>query len=194
MAPLPPPDDPDDRTDPAWRHYTKGIKPMARGKLAVPAAKPPAQPPAKPLSKPKAEPAPKAKADLSALVIGSLAPPQPSASLEKPQKLARQEARKLKKGQLVIGAELDLHGMTQEAAHAALLAFITACAAKKLRRVRIITGKGNRSGGALRRAVPIWLAQAPLAGIVTDAHYPPESGGGEGALIVTLRKPEIIQP
>ena len=104
----------------------------------------------------------------------------------------RQTLRKLKRGTLDIEAEIDLHGYTQEQAHDALHRFILQADAKGLRRVRIITGKGGRTGkapGILRRNVPLWLNEPALRGLVAHIHHPPEHEGGTGALVVTLRKP-----
>ncbi|MEJ2436347.1 MAG: Smr/MutS family protein [Pseudolabrys sp.] len=53
--------------------------------------------------------------------------------------------RKLRRGQLSIGAELDLHGMTAAAAKLAVTEFLEACRDRQVRCVRIIHGKGHGS-------------------------------------------------
>lgn len=103
--------------------------------------------------------------------------------------------RRVAKGQLPIDATLDLHGMTQEGAHQALLRFIPARAARGDRTVLVITGKGlKKTGylqieqrGILRHAVPRWLGEAPLAALVAGVEAAHIAHGGEGALYVRLR-------
>ena len=96
-------------------------------------------------------------------------------------------------------ARLDLHGMTQGAAHRALAEFLLAAAARDLRLVLIVTGKGSprppdvapwtaSPHGALKAMVPRWLAAAPLAHLVSGMEAAPRRQGGEGALYVRLRK------
>ena len=72
---------------------------------------------------------------------------------------------KLQKGRLPIDARVDLHGMTQAEAHGLLLSFLHRAHAGGLRYVLVITGKGASFGsdGALKRAVPAWLAWLTVA-------------------------------
>jgi DNA-nicking Smr family endonuclease len=60
----------------------------------------------------------------------------------------RKSARRLRSGQIEIDARLDLHGMHQAEAHAALRRFLFSCHANGARWVLVITGKGapRRSG------------------------------------------------
>jgi DNA-nicking Smr family endonuclease len=99
-------------------------------------------------------------------------------------------ARKIAKGRLVIEARIDLHGLTQEEAHGLLLSFIERSAQRHLRTVLIITGKGRspRSEGVLKRAVPMWLAQAAFARHVSGHADAAAGHGGAGALYVRLRQ------
>jgi DNA-nicking Smr family endonuclease len=103
--------------------------------------------------------------------------------------LDRRSALRLKRGQMAIEARLDLHGMTQAEAHAALLRFIAGAHDKGARMVLIITGKGGgASEGVLRRAVPLWLAAAECrARVLATAPAQPKDGGA-GALYVMLRR------
>jgi DNA-nicking Smr family endonuclease len=98
-------------------------------------------------------------------------------------------ARKIAKGRLVIEARIDLHGMTQDEAHFLLLSFIERAAHRHLRTVLVITGKGRspRSEGALKRAVPLWLAQPAFARHVSGHADAAAGHGGAGALYVRLR-------
>lgn len=105
--------------------------------------------------------------------------------------------QKMRRGLLKPEARIDLHGMTAQRAHAALSCFIHEAHAAQLRLVLVITGKGREaedfmfgdgSRGVLRRSVPMWLAQAPLAPKilqVTEAH---RRHGGEGAFYIYLAR------
>ncbi len=99
-----------------------------------------------------------------------------------------------------IEARIDLHGLSQEKAHAALARFLLACHARGVRLVLVITGKGARRSaqeaahwadpvpGVLRRMVPEWLRAGDLAGIVAGVQAAGAAHGGDGALYVRLRR------
>jgi DNA-nicking Smr family endonuclease len=100
---------------------------------------------------------------------------------------------------LAVEARLDLHGMRQRDAHAALRRFLKVAQGKGFRHVLVITGKGAEPGaaksfyeederGVLRQAVPHWLAAPDLASLVVSYSAAPRRLGGEGALYVRLRK------
>ena len=90
------------------------------------------------------------------------------------------------------GDQLDLHGMTQDQARAALTAFVLRACAERQRHVLVITGKGNLGDGVLRRRVPEWLAEPPLRKVVTGLSEAHRRHGGEGALHVALRRAETL--
>ena len=117
----------------------------------------------------------------------------------------RKAARKLRQGRFEIEARIDLHGMRQHEAHAALTRFLFSSFRRGLRWVLVITGKGvSRRGreeeedygfgsverGVLRKNVPMWLAEPELRSIVVSYTSAAISHGGEGALYVQLRNPE----
>jgi DNA-nicking Smr family endonuclease len=125
-------------------------------------------------------------------------PPKP-APVARGEALDRQTARQLERGRLAVEARLDLHGMRQRDAHAALRRFLKAAHGKGLRHVLVITGKGGEPDtrrsfyeederGVLRQAVPHWLAAPDLASLVGSYSAAPRRLGGEGALYVRLRK------
>ncbi len=98
---------------------------------------------------------------------------------------------KLRRGKMPVEAEIDLHGATQEKAHAALLRFVARQQAAGSRCVRVVTGKGLKrdwSVGVLREAVPRWLNEAPLRGMVLAFSYATPNDGGAGALYVLLKR------
>jgi DNA-nicking Smr family endonuclease len=98
-----------------------------------------------------------------------------------------QIVRGLRRGGASVDAELDLHGFTVAAARRALVSFLNACARHGLRRVRIVHGKGLRSGtgeGVLKGMVASWLAQRPDVLAFREAAA---AEGGSGAVVVLLR-------
>jgi len=98
---------------------------------------------------------------------------------------------RLKRGRIRPEGRLDLHGMTQEAAHRALAGFLAHSRNEGRRCVIVITGTGRwREGaGVLREQVPKWLAIPPLRdGVIGFAAAQP-ADGGDGALYVLLRRP-----
>lgn len=122
----------------------------------------------------------------------AIPPPAPSTPPRKPgvQAIDRTSHRKLAKGQLSIGATVDLHGLTQDEAHAFLLSFLERAHARGMRYVLVITGKGSSYGsmGVLRRAVPQWLATMPFRTFVSAYEDAARVHGGGGALYVRLRR------
>ena len=86
-----------------------------------------------------------------------------------------------------IGARIDLHGMDQDRAQAALEAFVLRAWDDGFRAVLVITGKGARGGGVLRKRAPEWLASPALRGVVAGVSAAHQRHGGEGALYVALK-------
>lgn len=106
--------------------------------------------------------------------------------------------RKLGRGRIEIDGRIDLHGMTQDEARAALHRFIHARFSRGDRTVLVITGKGVKSDndfmtamtqrGVLRTMLPIWLSEPGLAGMVSGWSVAARGHGGEGAWYVRLRR------
>ena len=103
--------------------------------------------------------------------------------------------QKLGRGSEPIDARIDLHGMTQAAAHAALARFLTRAQHDGARVVLVITGKGVRPGGdghsergVLRRQVPLWLESTELRPFVVGFESAGAGHGREGALYVRVRR------
>ncbi|MDO8409401.1 MAG: Smr/MutS family protein [Phenylobacterium sp.] len=87
-----------------------------------------------------------------------------------------------------IAARLDLHGLTYDAARSALEAFLHRAWDEGHRSVLVITGKGSRGDGALRRAAPEWLAAPHLRSMVAGISEAHRRHGGGGALYVALKR------
>ena len=67
---------------------------------------------------------------------------------------------KLRRGQYLVDAEIDLHGMTAAQAKAALREFLADAVDQRMSCVRVVHGKGNRSGPrgpVLKNVVNHWL-------------------------------------
>lgn len=97
---------------------------------------------------------------------------------------------KLSTGRLPIEGRVDLHGLTQEKAHALLYSFLSRAHAGGVRYVLVITGKGSSSGGdgVLRRSVPVWLSTPLFRPLVSSHDHAARNHGGSGALYVRLRR------
>jgi DNA-nicking Smr family endonuclease len=96
--------------------------------------------------------------------------------------------RKLSRGNLPVEARLDLHGSTAIQAERRLRDFLIDQAHHGSRCVLVITGKGADGEGVLRRHVPLWLKQRPLADLVLAISTAAPKDGGAGAMYVLLRR------
>jgi DNA-nicking Smr family endonuclease len=95
---------------------------------------------------------------------------------------------RLKRGDIPISGRLDLHGMTQADAHAALDGFIGRAASAGKRLLLVITGKGSDGDGVLRRMLPRWINSGPHAARVLRIEAAHARHGGGGAWYVYLRR------
>lgn len=177
----------EDRT--LWDKLRESVKPLRRPravKRAAAAAPAPAAP---------AAPPPPAKRAKVAKTVTSQPPPKPSP--KGPPPLAPLEDRtrkKLLRGQAAVDASIDLHGMRQERAFAALETFLRGAQAEGHRIVLVVTGKGGSQAamgegrGVLRQAVPGWLARPDLRPLVVGFEEAGRPHGGGGALYVRIRR------
>ena len=125
--------------------------------------------------------------------------PAPAAEAPRPASPARRipaaqhpiepnRARRIRLGREPIGARLDLHGLDQDRAKAALEAFVLGAQAGGCRAVLVITGQGRTGDGVLRRRAPEWLAGPVLRGAVAGVSIADRRHGGDGALYVALKR------
>jgi DNA-nicking Smr family endonuclease len=117
-------------------------------------------------------------------------PPQAPAASSAPGGVDGQTVERLKRGQVNVEARIDLHGMDQRAAFAALMGFIETSSRTGRRSLLVITGKGaiSAGGGVLRRNAPNWLMASPLAGRILTIQPANTRHGGDGAFYVLLRR------
>lgn len=102
--------------------------------------------------------------------------------------LQKKHVRRLRRGQIPIDAEADLHGMRSGAALALLAEFLSESRAAGARCVRIIHGKGlgSRGGHAvLKWEVDRWLRRDE--GVMAFCTAQPRDGG-TGAVYVLLKR------
>ncbi|HEX4041720.1 MAG TPA: Smr/MutS family protein [Xanthobacteraceae bacterium] len=136
------------------------------------------------------------------------APPRPAKKTEAPPlatplplvALDRRLKQRVARGNHAIAARIDLHGMTQRQAHAALIDFLRRAQADDARLVLVVTGKGRGTSahdghergqerGVLRRQVPMWLALPEFRRFVVGFDEAHHTHGGQGALYVRVRRP-----
>jgi DNA-nicking Smr family endonuclease len=176
-----------------WSHVARSVTPLDPTRTAP---------------EPDPEPAPSvteaapAKAPRRATKIAPPAapPPPPLATIEKGLK------RQLQRGRRDADARIDLHGLTQAAAHRRLIAFLHRAQAEGHQLVIVITGKGAPKRlrdideetfrpdpyaprGVLRRVVPEWLSLPELRPLVIGFEEAAPGHGGAGALYVRIRRP-----
>lgn len=180
-----------------WRTVTETIKPIVRqpppARKSMPAEAAEQGAPAVPRGPTRPEtPAP---------LRSSTAVPRPP-KVPEPPPFEAKRARRLRRGNLEIDAQIDLHGMRQAEAHRALRTFLLSSHARGLRHVKVITGKGRGTDedarpfdlhgadkpGVLKRLVPTWLSEADLAAVVVSFTGAGHQHGGGGALYVHLRR------
>ncbi len=100
----------------------------------------------------------------------------------------RKVIRNLRRGQLRIEDQLDLHGMTVTKAADALAAFLGECTKRQRRCVRIVHGKGLGSSGrrpVIKESVDRWLR---LRNEVVAFCSAQPGDGGTGAIYVLLKR------
>jgi DNA-nicking Smr family endonuclease len=161
------------------------LRPRRRVRLKAPLPLPPADPPQPKAPKIVAMPPYQSAQSPGAPPIGVIEP-----------KLRQ----KLGRGRVPIDGTLDLHGLRQDEAYAALGRYLTARAARGDRTILVITGKGLKKvngdpttiveRGVLRTMLPIWLNSPELRPLVAGWDQSAQHHGGEGAWYVRLRRPK----
>ena len=102
--------------------------------------------------------------------------------------IQKRTLQKLRRGQIGVDAELDLHGMTVPVARQAVAGFLNECGRRRVQCARIIHGKGLGSrhrGPVLKGKVGGWLRQRNDVLAYSSARA---VDGGTGALYVLLKR------
>lgn len=140
----------------------------------------------RPHEPPSAKPAPAKSAEIAKPQAPKIRTPtrapQPNPGLD------RATERRVARGEMTIDRRIDLHGLTLEDAHAALDRFVRQAVRDGARMLLVITGKGMRSEGAIKRETPHWLRRGEHAAQVLRILPARAKHGGEGALYVLLRR------
>jgi DNA-nicking Smr family endonuclease len=135
-----------------------------------------------------------ARADRHAVLqesLGVLSPLDPvqesgDALLFRRPDASEQIFRRLRSGQFRVEAEIDLHGLTAMHAETALREFLAECLHQGLHVVRVIHGKGLRSGNRGPVLKQVASAYLQRVGAVLAFASAREVDGGSGALLVLL--------
>jgi DNA-nicking Smr family endonuclease len=165
-----------------WAQVVREVSPL-KGRAHLPEPDPEPAPAAAPPAPVPAAPTP-------------LPPPAPARpSLPPLAGVERTVMTGLRRRKRAVDAVIDLHGMRQDEAHGALLAFLRRSQARGHQVVLVVTGKGGAAAegpfeerGVLRRVVPHWLRLPDVRPLVLGFDEAAGHHGGSGALYVRLRR------
>ena len=93
----------------------------------------------------------------------------------------------LKKGKIRPDGIIDLHGYKLKTGKIKLQNYIFYAYEKNLRNILIITGKGHKNTGVLKKQAPTWLNEKEIKSYLVDFEIAPNHFGGEGALLVRIK-------
>lgn len=157
-----------------WRDVTRTVRPLRRS-----------APPAPRLHASAAKAPPPVRAVVHAHPAPAV-PVTPARPKVRAPIADRSPEKRIRRGRVDYAGKLDLHGMTQAEAQAALGRFVEHHRAEGARSVLVVTGKGRgERGGVLRAALPGWLER--LRPVVTGYAAAHAKHGGGGAWYVFLR-------
>ena len=116
-----------------------------------------------------------------------LPPGERAAAKPLPKSLDVNNDKRVRRGRVEIDATIDLHDMTQAVARPALVKAVIRAYNQNFTTLLVITGKGLRGEGVLRRNFPEWISQVPIRPLI--ATYAPAhiKHGGGGAWYVFLK-------
>jgi len=171
----------DEKDEQLFRAAMRDVKRLRSSERTIKAPKPPAQ-------------ARFRRADEQAVLEESLMVPEDAALLGTGDEVGfrlphvpESVLLKLRRGQYAVDAEFDLHGLNAAQAKHALRDFIADATARRMHCVRVIHGKGRRSGPrgpVLKNIVNHWLQRSNHVLAFGSARA---VDGGSGALYVLLR-------
>lgn len=110
------------------------------------------------------------------------------ASKPRPQSLDVNQDKKVRRGRVDVGMTIDLHDLTRDQAYPALISGLVRASNRNMRCVIVVTGKGARLEGVLRRSLPGWLATDPIRPLIASYAQAHIRHGGSGAWYVFLKR------
>lgn len=126
------------------------------------------------------------------LPAAALVPAKTRKAVSPPQDIEPNRRRRIEREPHALEAVIDLHGMNQDRAEAALGAFLRRAHDEGHRAALVITGRGVQGAGVLRRRAPEWLSKPELRHIVAGFSEAHQRHGGEGAIYVALKRKRAL--
>lgn len=105
-----------------------------------------------------------------------------------PQTLDVNQDKRVRRGRVEIDTKIDLHDMTQMKAKPALHSAIIRASNRNKRCLLVVTGKGLRGDGVLRRNFPAWIADPAVRPLIANYAQAHIRHGGAGAWYVFLKR------
>ena len=115
-------------------------------------------------------------------------PPRPV--LKRPARndpIQMNDGKRVRRGQIEVDAKIDLHDLTQAAALPVLRRAVIRAFNQNKKCLLVVTGKGARLEGVLRRAFPQWIHDPEIRPVIASYAQAHIRHGGSGAWYVFLR-------
>ena len=112
-----------------------------------------------------------------------------SKKFPKPNELPKGKIKKLAKKNITLDAEIDLHGLNRFEARDEIEKFIIQSINMGYRYVNVITGKGS---GVIKKTIIDFLHEESTFRYIIGYSNAHRKMGGEGAIVLHLRKKETI--
>ena len=112
-----------------------------------------------------------------------------SKKFPKPNELPKGKIKKLVKKNIILDAEIDLHGLNRFEARDEIEKFIIQSINMGYRYVNVITGKGS---GVIKKTIIDFLHEESTFRYIIGYSNAHRKMGGEGAIVLHLRKKETI--
>lgn len=121
------------------------------------------------------------------MFITSIKPLKRKKGVETVKKIPKERLKIKPKAQREVSFCLDLHGLTLQEAHETVLKFLTLHFSLASKSVLIITGKGLKGEGKIKKEIEFWLETKEFKEKILK--YQIENGGG--AIRIYLKKQRI---
>ena len=102
--------------------------------------------------------------------------------------ISKKNYRNLSKGNVNIDDKLDLHGFRELEANNLLEEFINNSFENGKRLLLVITGKGQKGEGVIKKNIINWLNAKNIRNKILAVNHASNKHGGSGALYILLRK------